>query len=315
MKLSLMVQVYNGGAYWRECLDSIKENLDLFDAVYVSIGKSPKQETDVKLLRDFPADKVHWIRQSREMSAKEHGMKLDRWVGSFHPEGHIFILCHDDILLREGLLKLRELDLNDNDAVFGPFFFFSQDQSSRPMLVHEFHRDDGQPLDKDEFIFLQDQQRFTYNVSGLVLPAKLFIEYPLPWHLLRYGCYSECTHLIYPGIRHIYQTVIPTVKIRRHGASEGALMKSDDLLHDSLVYHLISTAVAGTPQLRKFQTRSVLFLLRQDPRKGFCWFIQFQIRLARLKFYYPAGWRIYAYMVPIIFQKIFNGLEKLFRSG
>ena len=311
MNLYLMVQVYNGGAYWRECLDSVKENLDLFDAVYVSIGKSPEQESDVELLRDFPADKVHWISQDKEMSAKEHGEKLDRWVGSFHLDGHIFILCHDDILLREGLLKLKELELKDDDAAFGPFLFFSQDRSSRPIQVREFHREDDRPLDKDEFIFLQDQQQFTYNVSGLVLPANSFAEYPMPWHLLRYGCFSECSHLIHPRIRHIYQSAVPTVKIRWHGASEGALMKSEDLLHDSLVYHLISTAVAGSSYLRKFQARSVLFLLRLDPWMGFFHFIQLQIRLARLKFYYPRGLRVYIYIFQIVCQKISNGFAKL----
>ncbi len=310
----MLIQVYNVGDYWREGWKSILENQDVFEQIFVSISKSPKQEEDIALVRDCKLEKLHWIRQDENLTAVEHGKRLDRWVGSFHPEGHIFVLCHDDILLRDGLLKLKELDLDQNDAVFGPFRFFFQEGSRREITVHEFHREDGRPIDKETFIFLQDQQQFTYNVSGLVLPAELFAEYPLPWHLLRYGGFSECCHLIDPRIRHVYQTAVPAVKIRWHVASEGALMKPDDLLHDSLVYHLIATAVAEKPDLRKFQTRSVLFLIRQDPWKGICYFIKLQFRLSRLKYYYPAGWRIYGYMLQILAGKAGNLLKRIFHA-
>lgn len=313
MKLSLIIQVHNGGDYWRECWESVLRNQDVFEQIFVSISKSPKQEEDIALVRDCKLEKLLWTRQDENLSAVEHGKRLDRWVGSFHPEGHFLILYHDDILLRDGLLKLKELDLTENDAVFGPYHFFFQEGSRREITVHEFHRDDGRPLDKEMFIFLQDQQQFTYNVSGLVLPAKIYWEYPRPIHLLRYGGFAECNSMIHPMIRRIWQTEIPAVKIRWHGASEGALMKPDDLLHDSMVYHLISTAVAESPELRKFQARSVLYLIRLNPLNGFRYFIKLQFKLAGLKFYYPAGWRIYGYMVQIIARKAVNLLKRIFR--
>jgi|GEM_PF-2246143 len=313
MKLLLMIQVYNGGDYWRECWESVLKNQDIFDQIFVSVSKSPKQEEDIALLRNCKLEKLHWVRQDEYLTASEHGKRLGRWMGSFHPEGHYFILCHDDILLRDGLLKLRELDLKENDAVFGPHRFFFQNGSRREITVHEFHRDDDRPLDKETFIFLQDQQQFTYNVSGLVLPSKLLWEYPHPVHLLRYGGFAECSCMIFPCIRQIYQTAVPAVKIRWHAASEGALMKPDDLLHDSLVYHLIATAVAEKPYLRKFQSRSVLYLIRLHPLHGILYFIKLQFTLARLKFYYPGGWRIYGYMIQIIAGKAVNFLKRIFR--
>ena len=315
MKLSLKIQVYNGGDYWRECWKSVLENKDIFEQIFVSISKSPKQEEDIALVRGCNLEKLHWIRQDENLTAVEHGKRLDRWVGSFHPEGHIFILCHDDILLREGLLNLKKLDLKQSDAVFGPYRFFFQDGSRREITVHEFHRDDGQPLDKDMFVFLQDQQQFTYNVSGVTVPAKIFQEDPMPWHLLRYGGYSECCHIIHPMIRHIYQTAVPAVKIRWHAASEGALMKPDDLMHDSIVYHLISTSVAKKPEIRKFQARSVLFVLRHNPFNGIRYFIKLQFKLAKLDFYYPGGWRIYGYMVRLLAGKAVNFLKRIFHAG
>ena len=311
MNLSLLVQVYNGGAFWQECLDSIKANLDLFDAVYVSIGKSRKQQEDIALLQELQTDKLHWIAQDRDMPSVEHGKRLDRWVGSFHPKGHIFILCHDDILQREGLRKLKELELTDHDAVFGSFRFFSDDGSSREMTVREFYRED-RPMDKDEFIFLQDQQQFTYNISGMVLPGKLYSEVdPLPWHLLKYGCFSECTHLVHPMIRRIWQIPVPTIKIRWHAGSEGAKMNQDDLRHDSLLYHLYAFTAARRPEVKAFQTRSVLYLIALSPFRGIWNFIRLQFRLMKVDFYYPAGLKIYGYILSIIWLKLKNRLKRM----
>ncbi len=310
MNLSLLVQVYNGGAYWQECLDSIKENLDLFDAVYVSIGKSPRQEEDIALLQEVHLDKLHWIVQDFNMPSVEHGKRLDQWVRSFHPKGHIFIMCHDDILVREGLLMLKELELTEHDAVFGCFRFFSDDGSSREMTVREFYRENG-PIEKDEFIFLQDQQQFTYNLSGTVLPGKLYSEvHPLPWHLLKYGYFSECAHLVHPMIRWIYQIPVPTVKIRRHSGSEGAKMRLSDLRYDSQLYHLCAFTVARRPEVKAFQTRSVLYLIALSPFRGFWNFLLLQFRLMKVDFYYPGGLKIYGYILSIIWQKLKNRLKR-----
>ena len=310
MNLSLLVQVYNGGVYWQECLDSIQANLDIFDAVYVSIGKSRIQQEDIALLQALHSDKLHFIVQDRDMSSVDHGKRLDRWVGSFHPKGHIFILCHDDILQREGLLKLKELELTEHDAVFGSFRFFSDDGSSREMTVREFYRENG-PIEKDEFIFLQDQQQFTYNISGMVLPGQLYSDVdPLPWHLLKYGCFSECTHLVHPMIRRIYQIPIPTVKIRRHSGSEGAKMRLSDLRYDSLLYHLCAFTVARRPEVKTFQTRSVLYLIALSPFCGFWNFLLLQFRLMKIDFYYPDSLKIYGYILSIIWQKLKNRLKR-----
>ena len=290
-------------------------NQDLFDQIFVSISKSPKLEEDIALIRDCKLEKLHWTRQDADLSAAEHGRRFFRWVGSFQPEGHVFILCHDDILLRDGLLKLKELDLKEDEAAFGPFHFFFQEGSRREMTVHEFHRDDGKPVDKDMFIFLQDQQQFTYNVSGLVLPAKLYWEYPQPFHMLRYGCFAECSCMVHPMIRRIWQTEIPSVKIRWHAASEGALMNSNDMQHDSMAYHLMAAAAARDPELKKFQTVSVLYLIRMNLFRGIAYFLKLQFTLTKLKFYHAECWNIYGYMVRIVFTKLINLLKRILHAG
>ena len=312
MKLSLLVQVYNGGTYWQECWRSILECQDLFDQIFVSISKSPSMEKDIALIQDCRLEKLHWVCQNESLTARDHGKRLDQFVASFQPEGHIFILCHDDILLREGVLQIKQRDLQEDETLFGPFHFFSQDQGSREMIVHEFHRQDGMPVDKEFFILMQDTQQLTYNISGLVMPSRI-LSRPCSWHLLRYGCFSETCHLVHPMVNRIIQNQVPAVKIRWHASSEGANMKVDDLTHDSLLYHL-----QAFPQCREYHTklhmaRSILYLIRINPLRGAYNFIRQHFLLAKLDYCYPKLFLLHIYVLLILFQKGSNFAKRLIK--
>ena len=315
MKLSLLVQVYNGGDYWRECWKSVLENQDIFEQIFVSISKSPKQEEDIALVRDCRLEKLHWIRQDEKLTSVQHGMRLDHWCGSFHTEGHFFILCHDDILLREGLLKLKELDLKENDAAFGPFRFFSQDGSGREITVREFHRDDNQPITGDLFCFLQDQQTFTYNLSGTVLPSAMFRIPRAPWHFLSYGCRSENCHLCNPYVKRIWQTAEPTVKIRTHAGSEGAHLPPAAMQYDTMVYLLSAFVTYRNPSLRIGLMRSLGYTILTSPLRGIRYFLMLQIQLVGLGYYYPEALKIYGYLLWIAGGKAINLLKRIFHAG
>ena len=54
MKLFLRVAVYNGGVFWRECWESIKENLDIFTILEGKIW----EKKDVTLAFEAGADAV-----------------------------------------------------------------------------------------------------------------------------------------------------------------------------------------------------------------------------------------------------------------
>lgn len=315
MKLSLLIQVYNGGDYWRECWKSVLENQDLFEQIFISISKSPKQEEDIALVRGCKLEKLHWIRQDEKLTSVEHGKRLERWVGSFHQEGHIFILCHDDILLREGLLKLKELDLDENDAVFGPFRFFSREGSGREITVREFHRDDGQPIPGEKFCFLQDQQTFTYNISGTVLPSVLFRIPCVPWHFLHYGYRSENCHLCNPYVKRIWQGAVPAVKIRIHPGSEGAHLSPPDMQYDTMVYLLSAFAAYRDSVLRTRLMRSLGYTIRTSPLRGIGYFLLLQARLAKLEYYYPEAWKMYGFLLRIMNRKAVNLLKRIFHAG
>ena len=233
MKLSLMVQVDNGGACWRKCWQSITECLDLFEQIFISVNQSPCVGEDIVPLQNFTSEKIHWICQDRILKPWEHEKKLDGFAASFQPEGHIFILHHDGILLRQGILQVKSMDLREDEVLFGPFEFFSQDRSARTMIVHEFHRQDHKPMPKELFIQLREFLPLTYDISGLVIPAKVLMG-KCSWHLLNSGYFSAMCHLVHPAVTRIVQNQIPTVKVPFR-----VMLENEGRLPESLVSDFI----------------------------------------------------------------------------
>ena len=272
MKLSLVIQVFNGGEYWRECWQSVIENIDVFDHIFVSISSSPLQEIDIEIVQSYCSEKIQLLTHKNSMTAVEHLRKIDEWIASSDLEGHVFLLCHDDLLLREGLLKLKQMDLDENDAVFGSWTFFSSYQKSRSLTVRQFYRSDGQPWDKQSFIFLQDQQLYAMNISGVILPAEVYRKRYFPWHLGRYGARSEYLHLSAPCIKRIYQLPDPAVKIRGRSDSEGALLDRCSNQYDTLLYLSLAFEIAEKRNIRNFILHGIGNSVRENIKRGI-WFL------------------------------------------
>lgn len=314
MDLYLVILVYKGGAYWRECWESVKENLDFFDGVYISFNYSELQEQDYSIIRDFQSDKIHWIRQDRKMTAVEHGCRMDHWLRELLLSGHVFYLCHDDILCREGLEELSQMKLSDEDAVFGPFHFFDDLGVLKEMKVREFHSADGQPLDGAFFASLQEQRNPTYSISGLILPAGIFQKPYLPWQDFLYGYRAELLHLCNPYVKRIFQGFSPTVKIRLHAGAEGNLQNPAFQQHDTMLYLLISFVTYPDPRQRMMNARSIGYVIGLDLPRGLYFFLLLQFKLRKAGFYYPDGWKIYGCLARLLFQKAGNLSRRILRS-
>lgn len=314
MRISLLIPVYKGGGYWRECWESVKENLSFFDGVYISFNFSELQEQDIAVIQDFHSDKIHWLRQDRKMSAVEHMMKLNEWLRPLPLSGFVFHLCHDDLLCREGLEELSRFELTEEDAVFGPFHFFDDQGIMREMTVREFHRADGQPLSAAFFASLQEQRNPTYSLSGVMIPAKVFQTPYQPWQDLCYGYRSELLHLCNPYVRQIFQGFHPSVKIRLHIGAEGSLQNPVFQQHDTLLYLLVAFVTFPALRQRMINARSIGYVIWLDLPRGLYFFLLLQFKLRKADFYYPAGWKIYGYLGALLFQKAGNLFKRILRS-
>ena len=308
MQLHLRIAVYKGGDYWRECWKSVKDNLDLFDGMFVSFNLYEGQEDDIAVMHDVASDKLHWRKQDKFLSAEAHGRVIDAWLRQFNLKGHIFILCHDDMLVRKGLLELRELNLKDNDAVFCGAEIFNEDDKLKSIIIHELSSNPRICMPPDVFIATWNCK--SLNVSRSVIPAILFNQKTMPCHCLKYGCYAELLYLCTPFTKRIYQTYSPAVKIRRHSASETSRTPPSMYTFDYLLFCTYMFSVFPYSDVRFKMASDIGFLLKRHPLCHMFYLLQAQFRLMHVKHYNSwTGLLILGYFLMIFWNKITSKLN------
>ena len=308
MQLHLRIAVYRGGDFWRECWESVKENWDLFDGIYVSFNLYEGVKDDIAVIKDTQSDKLHWRRQEEFLSAEAHGRVIDAWLREFNLTGHIFVLCHDDILSREGLLELKALDLKENDAAFCGALFFSEDGGRKPIIVHELSSDTSLFTPPD--IFISTWESKSLNVSRGVIPAMAFHPKVMPWHCLEYGCFAELLYLCTPVTKRIFQTNAPAVKIRAHSGSETRATPPNLYLFDNILLRHYIFSLFPQRDVKLKMASDLGYLFREHPLRGVAYWLRGQLRLLSVKHYRPfAGLAVLWYFVLILCEKISQRLN------
>ena len=212
MKLFLQIAVYNGGDFWQECWESIVSNIDLIDGVYISFNYSPLQKQDISTIQGFTSEKVKWRKEDKMLSAQEHSRNINRWLSGFDLDGHILVLCHDDILERQGLLKLKEFNLQKNEAVWlGASFFKDKNNVIPPSEYKDIFSEER--ISSEEFFWTFHERAL--NVSRCVLPFQAYKMPVCPWLLLSYGYWAEVAYICNPCVEYVRQmaTRLPTLII------------------------------------------------------------------------------------------------------
>ena len=312
MRLYLRIAVYRGGQFWKECWESVKENLDLFDGVYISFNRSELQEEDIAVIQDVNSDKIHWIRQEKFLTAVQHGKVFSQWLHSLHLEGHIYFLCHDDILVRSGLLELRALDLKESDIVFCGALFFQEgqehDQGSVALELQKY------PLPMTLEHFFSISESVLWNVSRLVVSCSLFRKEHQSFDMLSYGYYAEFCYCFTPVAEQVYSTNTPAVKIRRHENSEGAVMYPSLFLFDSIFMRIQAFYRFRSRKIRMDAAAYTGYMLRKHFFPGIFYFLQAQLRLMKAGYAHPfTGLEMAGYYIWNLIQKKTAGNTFLLR--
>lgn len=79
-KLSLIIQTYRGNKYFKECLDSVKPNINFFEIIYISINQSAMYDADLETALSFKLQtkqlnfntQVIIFTQNKTLKATEH---------------------------------------------------------------------------------------------------------------------------------------------------------------------------------------------------------------------------------------------------
>lgn len=267
MQLNLVIGVYRGGGYWQEAWESVQPLLNCFQGVYISINYSEIQEQDIALISGCNSDKVHWISHDDYMTSLAHGMKIYQWLSSLQLQGRLLLLCHDDLLLKDGIEELLTLPDKDDDAVFGSFCFFDQDSKYRPIGVRQFSLASGGAWDSNTFARFLFDNRCMISVSGIVLSVAAYTENMPSVFALKHGCGSEVVLMINPQVKKIRQTRSPLVKVRLHTQSEGRVAQQFPfrMVHDYLFFCLRSFVLISDSQTRISITRACAAAIREHP--------------------------------------------------
>jgi len=310
MKLHLKVAVYRGGTFWKECWESIKQNLDLFEGVYVSFNLSELQDEDVAVIGDLQSEKIHWIRQKRFLSAAQHGVAMDHWLRQFRLDGHVLIFCHDDILIREGLLELHAMNLQESDAAFcAAVVFFEKKEGRRSLVARELAWQSRAPMSPEVFLTTRDQ--LLLSVSRVVIPAAAFRNDPAVWNLPEYGCWAEFCYLCAPEVSRIFQTAAPAVGVRWHENSETSRTPRSLRVFDTILFQLYMFSRSKDPCLRLRAAKDAGYAMRLDFPRSLLYFVQAQFRLRKLDSWRPAdGVLMAGYFIRIVGEKIMKRLGK-----
>ncbi len=245
-KLALLVQVYKGGEYFKECLESIEPHLGCFSAVYISVNGSVLFDDDIKLAESFKTghadNRIILFSWESTLSAAVHSKSFYEKVLDEDKESDFFMtLCHDDILLSdftENSEHLRfSLEKDDMVSMAKSFFSFTFDSNS---LIGTSYGNllsyPKQRVEKTEYLMKCFDRYPETNCSGMVFPRDAFKEFTLLIPLFTYGYRSEYVQFANRQTTYVRGSAKPLVGIRMHPESEGACIVPEIIDKDVFFY-------------------------------------------------------------------------------
>lgn len=236
ISISLVVPVYKGGEYWKECIESINKYGYGFDEVLVSINKSDLQNDDIKYFKSLcKLDNVTLIVQNKSLSPLKHFLSYIELIQN----DYIFMLAHDDILL-EGSLKVKnylkqhgkELDI----SLFGSQSYFD-DNNKYLGEVNEL-RGLKNAISSQCFVEYDLGKHFDISLSGITFPTKSIVNNSYYLEKFVRGIRVDYFFLTNCDIKFIHQLEKNTAKVRRHPNQESAIIGLEERTFDSIIYYV-----------------------------------------------------------------------------
>lgn len=253
------MNVYKGGDWFKECLDSLLPHTRCFGNIVVSFNNSPLQEKDMETFARFreklpPSITCTCMKQRFSLSASWHGRIVRRWWQGKKFDDIWMCLAHDDILLSNfSEVYEKYAPLIDDTTIFNParsYYHMSFTPENKRFDYYGFKSfPDGMPVDD----FIQQDLACSYNtnMSGLCYSPETAqsISHVLDW--LWYGYRGEYFLLTSPKIQKILSTPEPVIGIRMSPDQQGAINHPVIREWDECIYRLHLLRRTTDPLLRK----------------------------------------------------------------
>jgi hypothetical protein len=243
--ISLLVQVYNGGTYFQECLESIGSYISFFHKVYISINYSKEFDNDYKRAVSFKeknlTNNIYISTRQKTYTALQHGFLFYKEILKSDKSSDFFLLlCHDDIISPNFGSHFQKLisTLND-DEVINPARSFYQDSFTSDNLIGTYYgllSYSDYVTTKEDFANKCFDNSPRTSISGLIFPKKVLKEFSSLMPFCNFGYRAEFFIMCNYTTKYVKGTDFPLVYIREHAGQEGSYCNKDYLRMDEFFY-------------------------------------------------------------------------------
>ena len=246
--VTLLIPVYKGGAYWQECWQSVTPLAHKFDRILVSFNYSELQQQDLQVVEADKPDNLEVIVQPQLLpTITAHVVSLLDHVDT----DYIFFLCADDWLLEAGLVEALELLRNHADqnlSIVGSHEWHETADFYSIVTQHLSTFPEG--IKASDYILMDMDSRLAIQLSGLITSASSLKGCQPMMKMFSTGWRLDDFVAVHPGIDRLWQSLQPSVKIRRHPgqvSAQGAQVRST-IVTDNTSYYLIQALHSSDSQ-------------------------------------------------------------------
>jgi len=303
----LLVVVYHGGKYFRECVESIKPCVQYFSSSIISInGSEPDEDLQAASQIALLLSTSIFV-TGKELTSVEHANSIQRQLQNLpNSDQHIFVLCHDDLLVYDSFryLKRDSWLRTDPSLSLGNYNVFHENGDVSHKSAFCDNTSAHPTADRAQWRDSLCNPRSTYtNVSGMRMPSQVLID--AVKYMVRTrsenGLRAEYIYAAHHHIDVLYCYNPPLVAIREHSASEGA-NKSHIQYHGSELRYIIWLFI----NCRSCDEIGKLLL----SEFGLHYFIENLGQLITLKYSGKRGGRV-ALAIGVLLQKFSCGLRRM----
>jgi len=241
---ALIIPVFNGGNDFKRCLASLKNGIDFFSKIFISInGSSPSKDEatiiESEILRASPII----LKTNVDLPPVHHIIWITRHIKSeISKNQRVFLLCHDDELNFQHYKEWLSLfsTKKENVAWIGSYRVI--DMSLKENLISALPSSaTDTPLSCKEWLVYNSQQTAGYvftNASGICVPFFVLRDVAEFWRLTqaRVGGRFEYMMLSHRSINGISCFPKSIVTIHQSLGQGGRNRSYENLLRDELRY-------------------------------------------------------------------------------
>ena len=235
----LLMPVHNGGAYFRNALESIAPLLPRFERVVISLNSvdNTPDKVSIQQILGLMGEKVEVYETPKVMSAVRHLKHVFEsfLVQSLDPSSRIMFFFHDDLFDVQAFSSfMGKVNQDGGTAVFGGWRTSRNGIEGEKVLLRIvegesptswFERTEGRS---------QPQGLYT-NASGMIVPLESFATY-LKWVPLTRGARLEYMLISHKSVNALATASEPYIVVGRHASQEGANVPILQGLTDEILY-------------------------------------------------------------------------------